>query len=163
MPVLSLHMLYSENILYILKIVVCKTTYVMLLWKLKFRGSQILSLRENVGDYSWVGEDAVGAKTSLFRRSTHCILHHHVAALSVFLMFQYFRGRTRARIEAFSSQSTISFLQVYMSSSTPPLPSPYLVSHWLVICIGEIAAVVMHGEFLSQYELQGTLAMNASL
>ena len=83
-----------------------------------FRGSQILSLRENVGAYSWVGEDAVGAKTSLLRRSTHCILHHHVAALSGFLMFQYSRGRTRARIEAFSSQPTISFLQVYMSSST---------------------------------------------
>ena len=141
-----------------------KPPCMMLLWKLKFRGSQILSLWENVGDYSRVGEDAGGAKTSWFRRSTHCILHHHVAALSVlFKCFSILGAGLEPGLRHFRVNQQFLLLQVEMSSSTPPLPSPYLVSHWLVICIGEIAAVVMDGELLSQYELQGTLAMNASL
>ena len=49
------------------------------------------------------------------------------------LMFQYFRGRSGARIEAFSSQSTISFVTSWdVVLYTTFAISPYLVSHWLL-------------------------------
>ena len=167
MPVLSLHMLYSENILNILKIVVCKISFqsqdYIYIWcycyiyKLKFSGSQILSLQENVGDYSRVGEDAGGAKTSLFRRSTHCILHLHVAALSVFFCFSIVGAGLEPGLRHFPVNQQFLFYK-FICRPLPPLPSPYLVSHWLGICIGEIAPV----KCCHNHKLKGRLAMNAS-
>ena len=134
-----------------------KPPCMMLLWKLKFRGSQILSLWENVGDYSRVGEDAGGAKTSLFRRSTHCILHLHVAALSVFFCFSISGAGLEPGLRHFPVNQQFLFYK-FICRPLPPLPSPYLVSHWLGICIGEIAPV----KYCHNHKLKGRLAMNAS-